>query len=148
VSGLFSPQILAPSGLFGLPRSWTAAFVVTVPLLEGGSRRGLRRERESLVTQIRAERSNAERQARSETRAAQEAVLSTDRALQRARAAAEQAGEVVRITDIAFREGATTNIEVVDAQRRARDAETAAAIAEDALRRARLELLVATGRFP
>ena len=49
---------------------------------------------------------------------------------------------------MAFREGATTNIEVIDAQRRARDAETTAAIAEDAVRRARLELLVATGRFP
>jgi outer membrane protein TolC len=55
---------------------------------------------------------------------------------------------VLRITDIAFREGATTNIEVIDAQRRARDAATITALAEDALRRARLELLVATGRFP
>jgi hypothetical protein len=58
------------------------------------------------------------------------------------------AGILVRITDIAFRAGATTNIEVIDAQRRARDAETAAAVAEDALRRAKRELLVAVGRFP
>jgi outer membrane protein TolC len=55
---------------------------------------------------------------------------------------------VLQITDVAFRAGATTNIEVVDAQRRARDAETTAVIAEDAVRRARLDLLVATGRFP
>jgi outer membrane protein TolC len=75
-------------------------------------------------------------------------VAATGRALAHARRAAEQANEVVRITDIAFREGATTNIEVIDAQRRARDAETAAAIAEDAVRRARLELLVAAGGFP
>jgi len=75
-------------------------------------------------------------------------VAATERALAHARRAADQANEVVRITDIAFREGATTNIEVIDAQRQARDAETAAAIAEDAVRRARLELLVATGRFP
>jgi outer membrane protein TolC len=54
----------------------------------------------------------------------------------------------VRITDVAFRAGANTNIEVIDAQRRARDAETGVAIAEHALRRAQLELLVATGRFP
>lgn len=54
----------------------------------------------------------------------------------------------MQITDVAFREGATTNIEAIDAQRRARDAETAAVIAEDAARQARLELLVATGRFP
>jgi outer membrane protein TolC len=55
---------------------------------------------------------------------------------------------VLRITDVAFREGATTNIEVIDAQRGARDADTTAATAEDAVRRAQLELLVATGLFP
>ena len=75
-------------------------------------------------------------------------MAATQRARDHARAAAAQAEEVVIITDVAFREGATTNIEVIDAQRGARDAETAAAIAEDAVRRAQLELLVATGRFP
>jgi outer membrane protein TolC len=84
----------------------------------------------------------------SELRTAREAIRLTTRAAERARAAADQSNEVLRITDIAFREGATTNIEVIDAQRRARDAATATALAEDALRRARLELLVATGRFP
>ena len=79
---------------------------------------------------------------------AREAVRLTERALERARLAATQSTEVVRITDVAFREGATTNIEVIDAQRRGRDAETTAAIAEDAVRRARLELLVAVGRVP
>ena len=77
-----------------------------------------------------------------------EAVRSSERALASIRAAAEQANEVLRITDIAFREGASTNIEVIDAQRRARDAATATAIAEDAVRRARLDVLVAAGRFP
>jgi outer membrane protein TolC len=90
----------------------------------------------------------AERQASSEIRTAREAVAATAHALEHARAAAQQADEVVRITDVAFREGATTNIEVIDAQRSARDAETAAVIAEDAVRRAKLELLVASGRFP
>ena len=47
-----------------------------------------------------------------------------------------------------FEVGATTNIEVIDAQRSARDAESTAAQAEDAVRRAKLELLVALGRFP
>jgi outer membrane protein TolC len=122
--------------------------VFTVPLFDAGQRRGQARERGALVDVIRAARLNAERQAGSEIRTAREAVAATERALQYARVAAEQANEVLRITDVAFREGATTNIEVVDAQRRARDAETAAAIAEDAVRRARLELLVATGRFP
>lgn len=148
VSFLFAPQYLAPAGLFANARSLRASVMFSVPLFDSGQRRGLARERAALVDVVRAERSNAERQAKSEIRTAREAVSATERALAYARLAAEQANEVVRITDVAFREGATTNIEVIDAQRRARDAETAAAIAEDAVRRARLELLLATGRFP
>ncbi|MBI4265621.1 MAG: TolC family protein [Acidobacteria bacterium] len=148
VTALFAPQVLAPSGLFANARSWRASVVFAVPLFDGGQRRGQARERLALVDLVRAERSDLERQAASEIRTAREAVRSTERAVEHARRAAQQANEVVTITDIAFREGATTNIEVIDAQRRARDAETEAAIAEDAVRRARLELLVATGRFP
>jgi outer membrane protein TolC len=148
VTALFTPEVLAPTGLFANARSWRASVLFSLPLLDVGQRRGQAREREALVDVVRAERTNAERQARSEIRTAREAVAATERALTHARRAAEQANEVVRITDIAFREGATTNIEVIDAQREARDAETAAAIAEDVVRRARLELLVATGRFP
>jgi outer membrane protein TolC len=117
-------------------------------VFEAGGRRGQARERQALVDVVRAERVDAERRASSEIRTAREAIAATERALKFAQTAAQQANEVVQITDVAFREGATTNIEVIDAQRRARDAETAAAIAEDAVRRARFELLVATGRFP
>ncbi len=148
MTALFSPTVLAPTGLFANARSWRASVELTVPLFEAGGRRGQARERQALVDIVRAERTNAERQATSEIRTAREAVAATERALKFATAAAQQANEVVQITDVAFREGATTNIEVIDAQRRARDAETTAAIAEDAVRRARLELLVATGRFP
>jgi len=148
VNALFAPQVLAPSGLFNPSRSWSVAFVASVPIWEAGERRGRARERQAALDVVRAQRTNAERQATSEVRTAREAIQITERALAAARAAAEQAEEVVRITDVAFRAGATTNIEVIDAQRRARDAETAAAIAEHAVRRARLELLVATGRFP
>jgi len=148
VTALFSPQVLAPSGLFADARSWRASIQFSVPVFDSGQRRGLARERQTLLDLVRTERTQAERQAASEIRAAREAVSASERALEYARRAAQQAGEVVQITDVAFREGATTNIEVIDAQRRARDAETAAAIAEDAVRRARLELLAASGRFP
>ena len=147
VTALFSPTVLAPTGLFVTARSWRASVLFTVPVFDAGQRRGQACEREAFVDVVRAERQNAERQANSEIRTAREAVAATERALQHARASAEQANEVVRITDVAFREGATTNIEAIDAQRRARNAETTTAIAEDAARRARLELLVATGRF-
>ena len=87
-------------------------------------------------------------QARSEVRVAQEAVRSTERALAVLRSAANQAAEVLKITTFAFEAGATTNLEVIDAQRQARDADTAAVIAEHAVRRAQLDLLTALGRFP
>ena len=148
VSALFSPTLLAPAGLFANARSWRASVLFSVPLFDAGLRRGQARERQALVDVARAERLNLERQAASEIRTAREAVAATQRAVDHARAAAEQADEVLRITDVAFREGATTNIEVIDAQRGARDADTTAAIAEDAVRRSQLELLVATGQFP
>jgi outer membrane protein len=147
-TALFTPQLLAPSGLFANAGSWRATVLFGVSLFDSGQRKGQAREREALVDLVRAERADVERQAASEIRAAREAVSATERALEHARRAAQQANDVVQITDVAFREGATTNIEVIDAQRRARDAETAAVIAEDAVRQARLELLVATGRFP
>jgi len=148
VTTLFTPQLLTPSGLFSPQNSWSVAFVASVPIFEFGERRGRARERQALLDSVRFERANAERTASSEVRTAREAVTRTELALDRSRNAAQQALEVVRITDVAFREGATTNIEVIDAQRQARDVETAVAIAEAAVQRARLELLVATGRFP
>ena len=148
VEALFTPQFNAPTGLFATSRVLRGSVLFSVPLFDGGLRSGLERERSALLDSVTAERLSLERQATSEVRTAREAVRLSARAAERARAAADQSNEVLRITDIAFREGATTNIEVIDAQRRARDAATATAVAEDALRRAQLELLVATGRFP
>ena len=148
VTALFTPQVLTPTGLFANSRSWRAAFLFSLPLFDAGQRQGQTRERRALVDVVRAERSEAERQASAEVRTAREAVAALERSLMHAQRAAEQANEVVRITDIAFREGATTNIEVIDAQRQARDAETTVAIAAHAVRTARLELLAAAGRFP
>jgi outer membrane protein TolC len=81
-------------------------------------------------------------------RLAQEVVRSSERALVSLRLSAQQAAEVLNITTVAFEAGATTNLEVIDAQRSARDADAAAELAADAVRRARLDLLTALGRFP
>lgn len=91
---------------------------------------------------------DVELRARADLRSAQASVESSERGLTHAHLAAQHAADVLRITDVAFRAGATTNIELVDAQRRARDADTSAAQAEDRVRQARLDLLVALGRFP
>jgi hypothetical protein len=116
--------------------------------LDSGQRQGQRTERQAAVDESRATYARAVTEARSEIRAAREAIGSAERALASARAAADQAKQVVDIVNISFRAGASTNIEVIEAEGRARNSDTAVGVAEDTLRRARLELLTAVGRFP
>lgn len=143
----FTPQYVTPRGLFQPSQSWRLTFSVTQPIFEGGQRRAAKQLRAANVNQARLTIETLEIQVRSDVRLAQAAVESYAKALTHARAAATQAAEVLTIATGAFDLGATTNLEVIDAQRQARDAEAAAVIAEDALRRARLDLLVALGRF-
>jgi outer membrane protein len=144
----FEPQLITPAGLFAPSRTWRGFVALSVPIFDAGSRRIAKRQREVAAQTARIQLTDVELRARADLRAAQAAVESTERGLTHARLAAQHAAEVLRITDIAFRAGATTNIELIDAQRRARDADTASAQAEDRVRQARLDLLVALGRFP
>ena len=144
----FEPQALVPANIFSNARSWRFVVNFSQPLFDGGQRKGLRRMRQSNFNAARLAVAGLQIQARSEVRLAQETVRSSERSLASLRSAAQQAEEVRRITSFAFEAGATTNLEVIDAQRQARDADSAAAVAEDAVRRARLDLLTALGRFP
>ncbi len=148
VAGLFQPSALYPEQIFQPQRSWRAVALMAVPIWDSGERAGLKLERQAAVDQSRAVLEGAVRQARSEVRAAYEAVASAERALTQARAAAQQAASVVDIVNVSYRAGVATNIEVIEAQRQARDADNVVAVAEDRVRRARLDLLAATGRFP
>jgi outer membrane protein TolC len=127
---------------------WQAQLLFTLPLFDGGNRYGLAHEREALAAQNRARLEAVLRQARSEVRAAFVALERADDALAQAREAAKLAHEALELAQLAYRAGATSNIEVVDAERRERDAAAEAAIIEDSARQARLDLLVASGRFP
>jgi outer membrane protein len=144
----FDPQGLTPSGAFAPSRTWRFTVSFSQPVFDGGQRRGLRRVREAAVQASTLQLTSAQIQARSDVRLAQEVVNSSERTLASLQLSARQADEVLAITNVAFEAGATTNIEVIDAQRSARDAEAAAEIAADTLRRARLDLLTALGRFP
>jgi outer membrane protein TolC len=144
----FEPQYLTPSGLFQPARTWRGVLQFAIPVFDGGLRRSIRRQREVAHQEARIQLDDAQLQARADLRRAQASLESNERAVVNARLAAQHASDVVRITDVAFRAGATTNIEVVDAQQRARNAEIAAAVAEDRIRRSRLDLLVALGMFP
>jgi outer membrane protein len=148
VQGAFTPQVTEPETLFTQSWGWRAQLLFDIPILDFGLRAARKAEREALLSRTKWEGVDVRRQAASEIRSFTEAVRSAERALVAARAGASQAQQVVDIVNVAFRAGATTNIEVIDAQRRARDADTSAAVTEDRLRRARLDLLVAMGRFP
>jgi len=144
----FAPQFVTPSGVFQPSRTWRGFVSLSIPVLDGGSRRATRRLRGVAVDTARSQLTQVELRAKSELRTAQAAVESAERALTQARFGSQNAAEVLKITDLAFRAGATTNIELIDAQRRARDADTVVALAEDRVRQSRLDLLVALGRFP
>ena len=144
----FQPQFLTPAGIFQSSGTWSVVAQFAVPIFDGGVRQAAAKERNVLAETARLELTDGQLRARSEQRIAQAAVESSIRGLASARLAAQHADEALRITDIAFRAGATTNLEVIDAQRRARDTDTLAVIAEDRLRQARFDLLVALGRFP
>ncbi|MEO6222232.1 MAG: TolC family protein [Vicinamibacterales bacterium] len=142
------PQYITPAGLFQPSRSWRLSVSFAQPIFDGGQRRASRELRQVSVDAFTLGLTSLQIRARADVRVAQAALDSAQRALTSARRAADEANEVLRITTVVFQVGATTNIEVIDAQRSARDAETVAVQAEDLWRQARLELLVALGRFP
>jgi len=148
IDAVFQPSTVYPAQLFLPQNTWRFLTQTTIPLFDSGQRASAKLDRQASLEQSRATLAGATTQASSEVRAAREAVASGRRSLESARRAAEQARQVVGITNISYRAGAATNIEVIDAERSARDAGIGVAIAEDRLRRARLELLNALGRFP
>ena len=148
LDAVFLPQSTYPSPFFSTLNSWRFLLQMNVPVFDSGQRASLKVQRQALFDVARANFASAMTQASSQVRTAREAVASGERSLASARTAADQAQQVVNITNISFRAGAATNIEVIDAERSARDADTAVATAEDTLRRARLDLLAAAGRFP
>ncbi len=148
VDASFSPLYVSPVGAFEEERTWNATIGLRFPIYAGGRRRADRLFRSAELDIARIDLDQTQLEARSEVRIARGAMEAAERGLVHATAAAESSTEVLHITEIAFRAGATTNIELIDAQRQARDDATAAARAADLLRQAKLELLVALGLFP
>jgi outer membrane protein TolC len=141
------PQIQKGSAL--LPQAgWQAQLLLTLPLYDGGLRYGVGGERAAVLAEARSNLEASLRQAQSEVRVAFEAMLHADQGLLSAREEVQLARKAYELATLAYEAGATTNLEVIDAAHRARDAEGDASQAEDVARRARLDLLVASGRFP
>jgi outer membrane protein TolC len=146
-NAFFTPQYVTPPGFFAPAKTWQAFFQLQIPIYDGtfGATKRVRiADRETAKLRLDAVRLEA----RSEVRLAQESVARNEQIVAANRQAAQSAVEALRITEIAYKAGATTNIEVVQAQQTARNAEIVASLAEDRLRQARLDLLVALGQFP
>lgn len=148
VSAQFQPFYQHPAGLTTPETGWQAMLVLTLPLYEGGLRKGQAREREVLLNEARTQYEALMRQTRSDLRVAVEEIRRADEAFKSAGTASQLAHQALDLANLAYQAGATTNLEVIDAERRARDADTAAVIAEDNVRQARLDLLAAAGQFP
>lgn len=148
LSAVVQPFYQRPSTATLPETGWQAQLVLSIPIFDGGARYGLRRERSALYAESKEQVDALLRQARSDVRTAFEALRRADEGLGSAREAARLAHDALDMTMLAYREGATNDLEVVDAQRRARDADTAALSAEDTARQARIDLLSASGRFP
>ena len=148
LTGNVAPFAQTTATLTSPTSGWQASLVLSVPFYDGGFRYGARRERSALVAEAKSQLDGLLRQARSEVRVAFDAVQRADEALLSAQEAARLSREALEITQLAYKEGATNDLEVVDAERRARDADSQALVSEDAARQARIDLLTASGRFP
>ena len=148
LSAIAQPFYQNPPSLTMPLTGWQAQLVLSVPLYDGGLRYGRADERTALSSEARANVDGILRLARSEVRTAFSAILSAESSLASASRAARLAQQALELAIKAYRAGATGNLEVIDAERRSRDAAIQVAVAEDTLRQARLDLLAASGRFP
>jgi outer membrane protein len=148
VTANFQPFFQTPPTSSTPNLGWQAQLVLALPLYDGSLRYGLAHERSAAASSAGAQVEQALRQARSEVRGAFEAVRHADAAALAAREATQEAQEALELANVAYRTGVSTNLEVIDAERRARDASVQSALADDAARQARLDLLAAAGRFP
>jgi outer membrane protein len=142
--GFFTHPVIAPTPEFG----YQLVFSLTVPIFDGGLRHGEREFDRALMLEAREQTVGQERQAHSEIEAGRVAVARARDARDAARTAAELAVKALELAALGYRAGTATELDVLDAQRTARDARAQATIADDELRHAQLDLLAATGAFP
>jgi outer membrane protein TolC len=146
-TAFFTPQYVNPKGGFEPASTWRATFELRIPIYDstlGPAKSARIADRESARFRLDA----VKLEARAEARLAQDAVTLHEQMVATSGRSAESAKEALRISDLAYKAGATSNIEVVQAQQTARNAEILLAVAEDRLRQARLDLLNALGQFP
>jgi outer membrane protein TolC len=148
LTGIFQPMFTEPA-TFAQPRwGWQLTLNLIVPLYDGGLRSGTFLENRALLDQASDMLAGTLRQASSDIRLGHEAVVHADARVRETRKAAELARRALDISTLRYRHGATSNLEVIDAEQEARQSDLAAALAEDSAQQVRLDLLAASGGFP
>lgn len=117
-------------------------------LFDGLARSGVRKEREAALAQARAQADDVRQRAESDLRLALQVLSLREASARAASASSKWALEAEVLARAAWKEGASTNIELIEAERGARDAESLAEVARTSQWAAQLELLVAAGRRP
>jgi outer membrane protein len=127
---------------------WEIQAQLSWTIFDGMARYGRTHQREAQLAESRITVEGGTRQVLSDVRVSFDGVKRSARALENARQAAAYAVDTYRLADISYRNGASTNLDLIQAFLVARDAATQAILAEDALRQSALDLLAASGRFP
>jgi outer membrane protein TolC len=148
LTGVFEPIYTQPP-TFTQPRwGWQLQLTLVVPLYDGGVRQGRRLLRSATLDETTDSLDNLLRTGRSDIRLGYQTLQNADARVTEAKTAAELAHRALEISTLRYRQGATTNIEVIDAQQQARQSDLTAALAEDSALVIRLNLLAASGGFP
>lgn len=137
-----------PTPFLPTATGWQADLFLNVPIFDGGYTCGTGKERAALEREADVALDGVVRQARSDVRATYSTLLRARSALPRTREASRLANEALSLTTRAYMAGQSTNIEVIDAEQTARDADIAAEVAADTERQATLDALAAVGLFP
>lgn len=127
---------------------FTASLVLAQPLYDGGARSALWRERRSALQLAQGQRDELLQRALGDARTALGQVTERAIAAAAAQESAALATEALKLAELSYQEGAGTSIELVDAERSARDAATNASVAQVLAALARVDLLVACGAWP
>ena len=148
LTGVFEPIYTQPP-TFTQPRwGWQLQLTLVIPIYDGGIRQGRRLVRSAAFDETTASLEDLLRTGRADIRLAYRSLESADKRVAEARAAATLARRALEISTLRYRQGATTNIEVIDAEQQSRQSDLSAALAEDSAQQIRLNLLAATGEFP
>jgi outer membrane protein len=122
---------------------WQVQFVLNLALFDGGKRYGDQHDRLAQRLEVRAEQGEVQLRASADVKALRVETVSRREAAAAARASAALAEESLMLARKVYEEGVGSQIDLIEAERSARDALTNAVVAENALEAARLTLALA-----